>query len=109
MFRSQARGRQMTWEHFYLICFLAGLMLSTFSLLGGLGHFGGHMHLPPAVHVPISSTRQTNDLGTFLPDLFFGGADAEHVFTAGRTGPFRRTHASAPCRACSDLKHEADK
>jgi len=42
----------MTWEHFYLICFLAGLMLSAFSLLGGLGHFGGHVHLPHAAHVP---------------------------------------------------------
>jgi hypothetical protein len=44
----------MTWETFYLICFLVGLMLSAFSLLGGLGHFGGHVHVPhmPHVHVP---------------------------------------------------------
>ncbi len=42
----------MTWEHFYLICFLTGLMLSAFTLLGGLGHFGGHIHVPHAVHVP---------------------------------------------------------
>ena len=44
----------MTWETFYLICFLAGLMLSIVSLLGGLGHFGGHVHVPhvPHVHVP---------------------------------------------------------
>src|ERR1700730_13334613 len=44
----------MTWEMFYLICFLAGLMLSVVTLLGGMGHFGGHMHLPhvPHVHVP---------------------------------------------------------
>jgi hypothetical protein len=38
----------MTWETFYLVCFLAGLFLSVFSLLGGMGHFGGHL---PAVHV----------------------------------------------------------
>jgi len=42
----------MTWEQFYLVCFLAGLMLSAFTLLGGMGHFGGHIHLPHAPHVP---------------------------------------------------------
>ena len=44
----------MTWETFYLICFLVGLLLSAFSLLGGMGHFGGHVHIPhmPHVHVP---------------------------------------------------------
>ncbi len=39
----------MTWESFYLICFLVGLFLSAFTLLGGMGHFGGHVHVP---HVP---------------------------------------------------------
>jgi len=48
----------MTWASFYLVCFLAGLFLSAFSLLGGMGHFGGggHVHVPhvhvPHVHVP---------------------------------------------------------
>jgi len=44
----------MTWETFYLICFLAGLMLSVVTLLGGMGHFGGHLHVPhvPHVHLP---------------------------------------------------------
>jgi hypothetical protein len=47
----------MNWESFYLVCFLAGLMLSFVSLLGGMGHFGGHvhaphLHLPHAGHVP---------------------------------------------------------
>jgi hypothetical protein len=41
----------MSWETFYLVCFLAGLMLSFISLLGGMGHFGGHVHVPH-VHVP---------------------------------------------------------
>jgi hypothetical protein len=41
----------MNWETFYLVCFLAGLMWSFVSLLGGMGHFGGHAHLPH-VHVP---------------------------------------------------------
>ena len=46
----------MTWATFYLVCFLVGLFLSAFSLLGGMGHFGGasHAHVPhvPHVHVP---------------------------------------------------------
>jgi membrane protein implicated in regulation of membrane protease activity len=41
----------MNWELFYLICFLLGLALSALSLLGVLGHFGGHVHLPHAGHV----------------------------------------------------------
>jgi len=42
----------MNWESFYLICFLLGLALSAVSLLGGLGHFGGHVDLPHAGHLP---------------------------------------------------------
>ncbi|UWZ86494.1 NfeD family protein [Occallatibacter riparius] len=46
---------------FYLVCFLVGLMLSVVMLLGGMGHFAGHMgghvhiphvHVPHAPHVP---------------------------------------------------------
>ena len=40
----------MNWESFYLICFVAGLLLSLVSLLGGMGHFGGHLHLPHVSH-----------------------------------------------------------
>jgi hypothetical protein len=42
----------MTWANFYLACFLIGLFLSVLSLLGGMGHFGGHLHLPHAGHIP---------------------------------------------------------
>jgi hypothetical protein len=44
----------MTWEGFYLICFLVGLIFSLISLLGGMGHFGGQLHIPhaPHFHVP---------------------------------------------------------
>ena len=37
----------MTWESFYLVCFLAGLMLTVVSLI-----FGTHLHLPLHVHIP---------------------------------------------------------
>src|SRR5271157_3538816 len=45
----------MTWESFYLVCFVVGLLLSALSLLGGLGHIGWHIHaphVPHPVHIP---------------------------------------------------------
>lgn len=42
----------MTWETFYLICFLVGLLLSTVSLFGVMGRFGAALHVPHAGHVP---------------------------------------------------------
>lgn len=42
----------MTWEHFYLACFLIGLLLSALSLLGGMGRFGGHLQISHSAHVP---------------------------------------------------------
>src|SRR5579862_6918692 len=52
--RQDRGGAQMTWASFYLVCFLAGLFLSAFTLLGGMGHFGGagHAHVPHVPHVP---------------------------------------------------------
>lgn len=63
----------MNWETFYLVCFLAGLMLSFISLLGGMGHFGGHVHVPH-VHVPHAS---------HLPHMHSGTAGAPHAAHAG--------------------------
>ena len=40
----------MNWEAFYLVCFLIGLIFSAVSLLGGMGHFGGHVHVPHMPH-----------------------------------------------------------
>ena len=52
----------MTWETFYMFCFLAGLMLSAVSLLGGMGHIGDHIHLPHVGHAghlpPMPSSGQ---------------------------------------------------
>jgi hypothetical protein len=42
----------MTWESFYLACFLLGLLLSALSFLGGMGHIGWHLHAPHVPHVP---------------------------------------------------------
>lgn len=42
----------MTWEHFYLACFLVGLLFSALSLVGGMGRFGGHLHLSHSGHMP---------------------------------------------------------
>jgi membrane protein implicated in regulation of membrane protease activity len=41
----------MSWETFYLVCFLVGLFFSAFSLLGGMGRFGGHAHLSHGAHI----------------------------------------------------------
>jgi hypothetical protein len=38
----------MNWATFYLICFLVGFALSVISLLSGMIHFPGHLH----VHLP---------------------------------------------------------
>lgn len=53
------------WETFYMICFLAGLMLSAVSLLGGIGHFGGHvhLHLPHAGHLPHGGVGASHSAG----------------------------------------------
>jgi membrane protein implicated in regulation of membrane protease activity len=40
------------WEGFYFACFVAGLLLSVVSLVGGMGHLNWHFHLPHAPHVP---------------------------------------------------------
>lgn len=37
------------WEGFYFACFVAGLLLSVISLIGGMGHISWHFHPP---HVP---------------------------------------------------------
>ena len=39
------------WEGFYFACFVAGLLLSVVSLIGGMGHLNWHIHLPHAPHV----------------------------------------------------------
>jgi len=39
------------WEGFYFACFVAGLLLSVVSLIGGMGHLNWHVHLPHPPHV----------------------------------------------------------
>jgi hypothetical protein len=43
------------WEGFYFACFVAGLLLSIISLIGGMGHISWHFHpphVPGAAHLP---------------------------------------------------------
>ncbi|MGA7339524.1 MAG: hypothetical protein WBE72_19770 [Terracidiphilus sp.] len=61
----------MTWESFYLICFLVGLLLSAVSLLGGMGHFAGHVHVPHMPH------------GGHVPHLAQGGSGMKTGQTGG--------------------------
>ena len=41
------------WEGFYFACFMAGLLLSVVSLLGGMGHLNWHFHVPHAPHAVV--------------------------------------------------------
>ncbi|WP_263358533.1 NfeD family protein [Acidicapsa ligni] len=43
------------WEGFYFACFIAGLMLSVVSLIGGMGHISWHFHPPRVPHLPYVS------------------------------------------------------
>ena len=47
------------WEGFYFACFVAGLLLSVVSLVGGMGHLNWHIHLPHAPHVPHAVVHHT--------------------------------------------------
>ena len=69
----------MNWEAFYLICFLAGLMLSVVALLGGMGHlhFGGHVHVH-VPHVPHSVAGAAH-----------GASNVAHAAAAGARGGMR--------------------
>jgi hypothetical protein len=66
----------MNWETFYLVCFLAGLMLSLVSLLGGMGHFGGHVHVPH-VHLPHVGHVPHGVAGVSHPASGGGGSAAQ--------------------------------
>ncbi len=69
----------MTWETFYLICFVAGLMLSVVSLVGGMGRIGGHVHLPHIghpIHIPHAPAKG------HLPQ----GGSGLHTATGAATG-----------------------
>jgi len=59
------------WEGFYFACFVAGLLLSIISLIGGMGHISWHFHPPHVGHLPI----------------------AGHLPAAGHAGPAAHGHA----------------
>jgi hypothetical protein len=72
----------MHWETFYFVCFLAGLFLSTLSLLGCMGHFGGHFHVPHMPH------------GAHLPHgAAHAGAHAAVHTAAGHQGGGQPAHS----------------
>lgn len=64
----------MTWESFYLLCFVVGLALSALSLLGGMGHFGAHLHLPHAPHVHLPHAGHVPHAGAVKMGAVRGGA-----------------------------------
>ena len=52
------------WEGFYFACFVAGLLLSVVSLLGGMGHLHWHLHLPHGTHLPHVGASHTGGSGS---------------------------------------------
>jgi hypothetical protein len=76
----------MTWENFYLACFLFGLLLSALSLLGGMGRFGAHMHLPHSTHV-----THIGHLPHATPVTHAPGASARGIVRGSSTVPWWNT------------------
>ncbi len=67
----------MTWETFYLTCFVVGLVLSVLSFAGGFGHLHfGHLHIGHS-HSLHSHSGQVSRFNIFAMMAFlcwFGGA-----------------------------------
>jgi hypothetical protein len=87
----------MTWENFYLICFVVGFAFSLISFLSGgtSQHFhfphwhGSHLHFgghAPLVHAPVAAHAPLANAGA--PQAVTGGAAAANGFaSAGRGTP----------------------
>ena len=75
----------MTWEIFYLVCFLVGVTLSVLSFLGGslhLPHF--HLHVPHGgVHVA-GGEHAGGGSGSEMPFLNFGTITAFLTWFGGQ-------------------------
>jgi membrane protein implicated in regulation of membrane protease activity len=77
----------MTWENFYLVCFVVGFAFSVISFLGGgmrwhlpfkwhVGHTGAHVHAGPHAHVGPGGGAQVSVFNFLTLTIFlawFGG------------------------------------
>ena len=77
----------MTWENFYLVCFVVGFAFSVLSFLGGglrwhlpfkwhVGHAGPHVHAGPHAHLGHGSGAQVSVFNFLTLTIFlawFGG------------------------------------
>ncbi|HJS99761.1 MAG TPA: hypothetical protein VJ756_11765 [Terriglobales bacterium] len=77
----------MTWENFYLVCFVVGFAFSVISFLGGgmrwhlpfkwhVGHTGAHVHAAPHAHVGPGGGAQVSVFNFLTLTIFlawFGG------------------------------------
>jgi membrane protein implicated in regulation of membrane protease activity len=77
----------MTWENFYLVCFVVGFAFSVISFLGGgmrwhlpfkwhVGHTGAHVHAGPHAHVGPGGGGQVSVFNFLTLTIFlawFGG------------------------------------
>ncbi len=80
----------MTWELFYLVCFVLGLALCALSLFTGVGHVHtGHVHVhTPHVHTHAGGTNAANALSPVN-----GFTITAFLCWFGGTGYLLRTHS----------------
>jgi len=80
----------MTWENFYLFCFLIGFLWSLLSLIVG------HLHIDMPFHHGDAGGLLHHDggaIGRGAHDLHHGGHDLHHGGAAGHDGISERVHA----------------
>jgi membrane protein implicated in regulation of membrane protease activity len=83
----------MTWESFYLVCFLVGFLLSLLSFLAQMGHFSGsHFHLNGHGHLGHAHTGSCGhgSAGIELSKFNFGTLTAFLTWFGGSGYLFRR-------------------
>ena len=84
----------MTWELFYLACFVLGLVLCALSLFTGGGHIhGGHFHLGSHTHLHVSPVGTRSAHGAHGISLFNGFTLTAFLCWFGGAGYLLRTHS----------------
>lgn len=82
----------MTWEIFYLVCFILGLLLCVLSLFTGGGHVhGGHFHFGGHSHVHVPHGAHTHASSSV--SIFNGFTITAFLCWFGGVGYLLRTHS----------------
>src|ERR1700685_617017 len=82
----------MTWEIFYLVCFILGLLLCVLSLFTGGHAHGGHFHIGGHSHVHVPHGAHTHASSSV--SVFNGFTITAFLCWFGGVGYLLRTHSS---------------